>query len=171
MSIQETKLQAIADAIKEKLGTTDTIQASQFADKIGEIQIGVTKPSWVQGTLPIAGSAICYGDNKFIVINDSNVAYSTDGITWTTNTLPSNRYWYSICYGNGKFVAVALDNDKAIYSIDGITWTETTLPSTGYWRSVCYGNGKFVALGDNEVVYSTDGITWNTGEIHINNSY
>ena len=47
MSTQETKLQAIADAIKAKLGTTDTIQASQFASKIGEIQLGeVPLPSW-----------------------------------------------------------------------------------------------------------------------------
>ena len=52
MSVQETKLKAIADAIKGKLGTTGTIQASQFAAKIAEISTGIPKPSWVQSTLP-----------------------------------------------------------------------------------------------------------------------
>ncbi len=36
-----------------------------------------------------------------------NVAYSTDGVNWTTKTVGSN-YWLSVCYGNGKFVAVEI---------------------------------------------------------------
>ena len=87
------------------------------------------------------------------------------GKDWWEITLPSSVSWYSVTYGNGKFVAVAYDSDKAAYSTDGITWTLATLPSSAYWRSVTYGDGKFVAVAgginyDNRVAYSEDGITW-----------
>ena len=61
-------------------------------------------------------------------------------------TLPSPTNWCSVCYGNGKFVAVANSSDEAAYSVDGITWTAVTLPSSTDWGSVCYGDGKFVAV-------------------------
>ena len=73
----------------------------------------------------------------------SNVQF---GLAFETATLPSSAPWYSVCYGNGKFVAVANYRNKAAYSTDGITWTEATLPSSASWYSVCYGNGKFVAV-------------------------
>ncbi|MBR5436768.1 MAG: hypothetical protein IK120_07875, partial [Muribaculaceae bacterium] len=88
--------------------------------------------------------------------------------TWqNTNPLPPNdasEDWYSVCYGNGKFVAVAGWSDVAAYSSDGITWPQatTTMPSSEYWSSVCYGNGKFVAVAgwSDVAAYSSDGITW-----------
>jgi hypothetical protein len=104
---------------------------------------------------------------KFVAIANGNTgAYSTDGITWTETTLPSSASWNAIAYGNGKFVAIGYDSDKAAYSTDGITWTATTLPNdvlaTTFWNSVVYGNGKFVAVitdGD-KAAYSTNGTTW-----------
>ena len=70
---------------------------------------------------------------------------------WTQTTLPTVGYWYSVTYGNGKFVAVAYDSNIAAYSNDGIAWTQTTMPTSTSWQSVTYGNGNFVA-----VVYSSD---------------
>ena len=77
--------------------------------------------------------------------------------------LPSTANWCSVCYGNGKFVAVASsNNNKVAYSSDGITWEESTLPSKANWQSICYGDGKFVAVDNNgnKVAYSSDGIAW-----------
>lgn len=81
----------------------------------------------------------------------------------SATTLPTSANWYSVCYGDGKFVTVAYDQSIAAYSADGINWVKTTLP-IAYCVSVCYGNGKFVAItsfknGAN-AAYSTDGITW-----------
>ena len=56
--------------------------------------------------------------------------------SFVETALPSSTTWRSVTYGNGKFVAVASDSDKAVYSTDGINWTETTLPSSTTWRSV-----------------------------------
>ena len=90
---------------------------------------------------------------------------------WTQGNMPSSKYWNSVCYGNGKYVAVAtnLSNIMA-YSTDGISWTQGTLPSSRNWTSVCYGNGKFVAVdggsgSTNIMAYSTDGISWTQGTL------
>ena len=89
----------------------------------------------------------------------SNVQF---GLAFEEASLPSSESWRSVCFGNGKFVAVAAGSTKAAYSTDGITWTAATLPSSESWRSVCFGNGKFVAVaaGSNAVAYSADGTTW-----------
>ena len=84
----------------------------------------------------------------------------------------TNRDWESVCYGNGKFVAVAYNSNYFAYSTDGITWSEGTISDTSrQWRSVCYGNGKFVAVGGGTkyFAYSTDGINWTESMISSTN--
>lgn len=82
---------------------------------------------------------------------------------WNKTTMPSTAYWKSVCYGDGKFVAVAQNSDAVAYSEDGIIWIQTELPISANWHSVCYGDDKFVAIANNSdaIVYSEDGITWN----------
>lgn len=77
--------------------------------------------------------------------------------------LPRAVSWRSVCYGNGKFVAVAYGTDIAAYSTDGVTWTQTAMPVNSTWKSVCYGDGKFVAVSyatGGIAAYSSDGVTW-----------
>ena len=74
----------------------------------------------------------------------------------------------SVCYGNGKYVAIAQSSNVFAYSTDGINWTQGTMPSSQYWENICYGNGKFVVIAENGsdtniYAYSTDGITWTQG--------
>ncbi len=84
------------------------------------------------------------------------------GLAWEEGEMPSSKTWYSVCYGGGKFVAVAQNSTAAAYSADGINWTAATLPQNAYWDSVCYGGGKFVAVATNSnaAAYSADGINW-----------
>ena len=107
---------------------------------------------------------IAYGpDGKLIGNAPISIDNNIDGKT----TLSKSADWHSVCYGNGKFVAVASSSNIASYSTDGITWTSVTISSSSaQWYSVCYGNGKFVAVaysgsnGSNIAAYSTDGINW-----------
>ena len=73
--------------------------------------------------------------------------------------MPSSAFWYSVTYGDGKFVAVC-GNGIPAYSTDGITWTETTMPSSAFWHSVVYGNSKFVTVPyyNDIAAYSTNNI-------------
>lgn len=88
--------------------------------------------------------------------------------------LPDNN-WYSVAYGNGRFVAVAssIGGSSCIlggirrcvmYSSDGINWASSTTPTDNNWKSVTYGNGLFVAVSmnvvGNQVMTSPDGINW-----------
>ena len=96
-------------------------------------------------------------------------------ISWTQGNMPSNESWYSVCYGNGKYVAVAgysSNTNIYAYSTDGINWTEGNMPSSQRWSSVCYGNGKFVAVAvasATNMAYSTDGISWTQGTMPSSN--
>ena len=84
------------------------------------------------------------------------------GEGWVQNSLPANRAWRTVTYGDGKFVALAKDAAYGAYSTDGISWGEMTLPASREWWTATYGNGKFVAIAQNSAygAYSTDGITW-----------
>ena len=73
---------------------------------------------------------------------------SPEGIDWTERpAIP--RYWMSVCWGDGLFVAVSYDG-ACMTSPDGINWTERT-PISGTWTSICYGNGLFVAVGYSDI--------------------
>jgi hypothetical protein len=153
--------------------------------------------NWILADLPgTTWSGVTYGyDNSnkgtFVAVSfnkDTDVfapndiaAYSTDGgKTWTKTTLPSVQKWESVTYGDGTFVAIALDsqNKTAAYSTDGgKTWTMASplpvAPASAQWNGpsaewygVSYGAGKFVTVsaiskpGDARAAYSTDGIQW-----------
>ena len=133
---------------------------------------GITWTSISQSILKDAILSVCYGNRKFIAGEGGPgyMAYSTDGITWTK--VPQSIFMddvqsvRSICYADGKFVAVG-SNTTIAYSTDGINWitvlesSGSGYPFRGHIHSVCYGNGKFIAGGDYSAMgYSTDGITW-----------
>jgi len=88
---------------------------------------------------------------------------------WIARTVPEANAWQSVTYGNGMFVAVAVDGtNRVMTSPDGITWTARTAPEANWWSSVTYGNGMFVAVcffnnsisPCSKVMTSPDGITW-----------
>ena len=89
--------------------------------------------------------------------------------TWVDSNMPISQSWISVCYGNGKFVAVgnSTSNRTMAYSTDGISWNRDYMPISQSWISVCYGNGKFVAVGNDTITmaYSTDGIDWTQGNM------
>jgi hypothetical protein len=132
------------------------------------------------------GTSVAYGNSKFVVGGSGEIAYLSDGVSWTavdTGTI-FNYADFKItrkaiiraiaCDGNSTFVAVG-DHFKIAYSSDnGVTWTAVkNIPWGGVetnFRAIAYGNGKFVA-GLNGIYdvtsnlsYSSDGITWTTEE-------
>ena len=121
----------------------------------------------------ITGCSNDVDSGKFVTlaVSGGQVAHSTDGINWAEGTLPIDAgvNWTSVCYGNGKFVAVGGNstnaNDIGAYSTDGIHWIDIKMPEQEPWKSVCYGNGKFVAIAQSDAsAYSYDGSIWFSGE-------
>jgi hypothetical protein len=112
---------------------------------------------------------------RFVAVRSGSTdagAYSNDGISWTSMTLPSTGSWTSVTHGLvddgssvgkvSRFVAVRSGSTAAAYSADGITWTASTMPASADWISVAYGGGRFVAISNNstDVAVSLDGETW-----------
>jgi hypothetical protein len=100
-------------------------------------------------------------------IGTNQLAYSTDGITWTASASGNSVLTiqcYAVAYGN-RWVAGGQGTNRLAYSADGITWTASTSGNsvlTSQCLAVAYGNGLWVAggAGTNQLAYSTDGINW-----------
>lgn len=142
--------------------------------------------NWLQSSAPsnLPGEAIAHGSwnvfnptdntitykNLFVTVAwGTGGAYSTDGISWTATTIP-NGSWYSIEFGNDRFVAVPYNTGFSMFSTDGLTWTTTQAPATARsTQALSYGNGYFVTpsgQNNNSNLYaSTDGSTWTTIEL------
>lgn len=145
--------------------------------KTGAVSLTASDVGAISSTLAgTAGQVLTKTANgqewKDAPIDESNVLLKNVDVT-----MPTNTAWRSICYGDGKFVAVAGDynftTSTAAYSTDGITWIQTTLPASTVWYSVCYGDGKFVAVAWNSSIaaYSTDGINWSQAAMPVSEKW
>ena len=89
-------------------------------------------------------------------------AWSADGITWNATSMNTSATWVDVCYGEGRFVALASDSQTVRISSDGENWDTTgTLARTGY-TCIAYGLGLYVAARSGSTIgaWSTDGVTW-----------
>jgi len=126
------------------------------------------------GALPIV--KLCSDNDTLLMALSSTGALllSVDGKHWIPSYIsdPSaTDKWTSICYGNGKYVAVNAGDDPqgyVAYSTDGIDWyyVDPDPLLEHPWQAICYGNGMFVAVSlDGSIMYSTNAETWTVTEV------
>lgn len=94
--------------------------------------------------------SMAYGANRWVAIRvgftSTTAAYSLDGVTWTASTLPNSVAWQQIRYGQGVFLAVAVDlptatTSRIATSENGIDWTSRVVSTTSpAWYSTAFGN-------------------------------
>lgn len=169
----------MADAIREKSGSTATIVADNFPTEIRNIKGGCPNGTeWTRvSNMNMSGNGtvlnIAYGNGVwvccgYIIGTDGNyygTAYSYDGKNWVGNSSVSD-HMYSLCYGKGVFVMGA--DNGIYYSADGINWTFSSVASNtdfGSKHAIKYADGMFLAIdvyyrGSDGIYYSTDGINW-----------
>ena len=100
------------------------------------------------------------------VISPVSASATPDVTAWTSEVSAGDNMWADITFGNGIFVAVAIDGDgsRVMTSPDGITWTLRTPAALLRWKSITFGGGQFVAVKSSgvgkSVMTSPDGITW-----------
>lgn len=182
MSTQGIKLKAIADAIREKDGTTGPIPANIFAERILALPAGIESPGIV---LPAAstqeehftriaaairakeGTTASIPANEFArrVMALENVAPK---LQWVEAKLPSSQYWSCVTYANDRFISISTSRNDVIYSLDGVNWAEnsTKMPDSITWDNLVFdGDQTLVAFGGGAnysyVNYSNDkGLNW-----------
>ncbi|MTD33927.1 phage tail protein [Paludibacterium denitrificans] len=125
--------------------------------------------NWTKRSMGATASwdSVAYGNGVFVAVANgtATMATSSDGMTWTTHTMP-NSYWKAVAFGNGVFVALANNTSIAATSPDGVTWTQRAIGISANWSALTYGNGVFVAVAmTNNTVCATspDGVTWTFG--------
>ena len=138
-------------------------------------EVGANDITDWQAATPTQGfRGMAFGNGLFVGAS-STIAYSSDGITWTSaGSFFPLEY---VAFGNGLFVAVGYADVAGVptsfirSSPDGINWTVRT-PSEAMWfQAISYGNGLFVAVarfGTNRIMTSPDGITWTSRTTSVN---
>ena len=137
--------------IDKKLVDKEVIESVATDDKVLVVVDGEIKKTDVEniGVREIEGS-VTFTSTK--VVTDEWQAMSG---------LNTSKYYYSVAYGNGKYVCVGNDG-SLYYSTDGKTWVSTSISGfSSYLWGVTYGNDRFVCVGYlGASYYSTDGLTW-----------
>jgi hypothetical protein len=132
-----------------------------------EPRLGFTAPGSYQSaastTITLTGGAIwnatAYGAGTWIAVpSGGNIsAISTDGLNWSSATLPLSTTYSCITYGNGFFVALSSTSQTGLYSENsGVGWRTFTMPANVPWSSIAYSNGVYVAIasGYNTAAYT-----------------
>ena len=110
---------------------------------------------------------MAYGNGIFVGVGKSNIiAYSPDGLNWTTSTIDFTLQ--CITYNDGKFVGVGDNTDKtsfSAYSTDGITWVKIGVIEDGPYafpKEFIYEKGQYICCyGGTKFIFSSfDGKTW-----------
>lgn len=95
-------------------------------------------------------------------------ANPSKNFAWVARSAAEANQWFTVCYGNGAFVATAITGtNRVMSSTDGYTWVARSAATNNDWLGLCYGelsgNNLYVAVatsGTNRVMYSTNGTSW-----------
>lgn len=104
-------------------------------------------------------SYLAYANNLYVGVGYSSIT-STDGVNWTTRTLPNNLSFVS--YGNGIWSGLLFNSALGATSTNGTSWTSYAMTNSRQWTMMAFGNNTFVTLAraTNIAAYSTNGYNW-----------
>ena len=116
-------------------------------------------------------TSILYTQGLFVTVgsyalNTAAMFISSDGVTWTQRNAGVSTRLASVCFGDGKFVAVGTGG-KVLVSSNGWDWSQSVISNIFNLESVTYGNGRFVAVGASVFCASPDAVDW-TSQINTN---
>lgn len=174
MSTHGNKLKAIADAIREKDGTTEPIVANDFPARIRAIQTGPTLPDDVRTisltVSPANGGTVSGGGyaSDGMTVTISSEANAADGYLFDgwkeDNAIVTTENTYTFLISVDRSLVAAFS--KMQYVV-GVNWwicpTQISSPVT----DVAYGEGKFIAIrfSTNKIFESNDGKNWVTKSV------
>jgi hypothetical protein len=83
-------------------------------------------------------TSIAWNGTVFCAVGANGLcATSTDGMSWTTRTMPDAIQYNCVTWSLGQFTAVASGpTNKAAKSTNGTTWTRIYMPREANWTQV-----------------------------------
>jgi len=104
---------------------------------------------------------VTYANGVFAAVTDQgNLLTSTDGLTWSSQSIDKGVSLDSVAYGNGTWVVVG-DKGTVLESADARTWVAATPVTNNKLNSVVYNGNVFIAVGDGgTLITSQDAQTW-----------
>lgn len=102
-----------------------------------------------------------YANDTFVAVTGKGkVLSSTDGSSWTTQTISQGTWMVSIAYGLDLWVAVG-ENGSVFYSADLKQWNSSRAFTTSRLNGVAFTGKTFIAVGEGGVIAtSTNAQTW-----------
>ncbi len=100
---------------------------------------------------------LAYGESLYVGTANSNMAYSSNGITWNGTSVGSGDWNRVIYTTTGRFVAIHYDSGEIAFSDDGVAWTIESglLDNTKLWSGLIEGDGNLIATALDGTIYSS----------------
>ena len=108
--------------------------------------------------------SVAWSGTKFVAVGGNTILTSSDGVTWTTQTLGTANTLSSVIWAGNQFVAVG-DGPGSVgavfTSLDGVTWTTQNLSMAPNLYGVAWSGTNFVAVGfGGAIITSSNGSSW-----------
>ncbi len=102
-----------------------------------------------------------YANDTFVAVTGKGkVLSSTDGSSWTTQTISQGTWMVSVAYGLDLWVAVG-ENGSVFYSADLKQWNSSRAFTTSRLNGVAFTGKTFIAVGEGGVIAtSTNAQAW-----------
>jgi len=136
-------------------------RAHWYSDDYGE--------TWTEYStnLPASGDyrIVRFADGRFVTAayGSTQLAYSTDGISWSSVTLSASGNWENLVWNGALWILCPLAGGTYFTSSNGSSWTQrSSLPSLGLaGLGIDPVNNNWMTVdGTDQVYHSTDGINW-----------
>jgi hypothetical protein len=145
---------------------TFTVSSLSLSSNLSVNSLTVTNSALLQGTTIVQGSLqiSSFGQSYWLATGQgtSNILKSSDGITWTGQSVFSVQG--NAVVWNGSYWLAAGEGTSTVYrSSDGVNWIQISESVfTGKGLALAWNGSYWVAVGQgtNTIKYSYDGLTW-----------
>ena len=106
--------------------------------------------------------AAAYGNGRSVVVGDSIVLLSTNGIDWNQSPSTTATNLVDVIFDGRQFVAVGR-NGTIQTSLEGVEWTTQAAPTDAGLRGIASDGSTYVAVGSRVILVSTNAVDWKVG--------
>lgn len=99
-----------------------------------------------------------------LAVGTDSVSTSTDGITWTPQTVPTGS-WADVLHDGAQYMVISADGVNYLTSPDGVAWTpavfDTQMPGGNIVGGI-FANSQYILFSPNvsSNLHSIDGVHW-----------